>query len=125
MRILRRNSTTFRYKAYEGQSEVLKDGKHTGKYEVQYADPVEYRGNISLPNGAATDNLFGLNTPYTHVLIMDNPKADIKETGLIEWQGILYEITAVRPSLNVLSAALKKRTAQTILEPPAATTTQG
>ena len=112
MRILRRNSTVFRYMAQTGTQEVLKDGKHTGQYEITYSAPVEYRGNVSLPNGTATDNLCGLNTPYTYVLLMDNPKANIRETGLIEWQGDLYEITAVRPSLNVLSVALKKRTDQ-------------
>ena len=114
MRILRRNSSVVRYRAYQAQSEVLKDGKHTGNYTLTYADPVKYRGTMSVANGMATDNLFGINTPYTHVLVMDKPDADIKEAGLIEWQGVLYEITAVRKSLNVLSVALRQRTSQVI-----------
>ena len=117
MRILRRNSTVFRYYEVTGTTEVLKDGKHTGNYKATYSDPVTYRGNIGLPNGTATDNLFGLNTPYTHVLLMDDPKAAIKETGIVEWQNVLYEVRAVRPSLNVLSVALKRRTNQTLGEP--------
>lgn len=114
MRVLRRNTVLFCYMANTGEeAEVIKDGKHTGNYEPVYADPVQYRGNISAPSGFATDNLFGVNTRYTHVLVMDNPRADIKEDGLIEWNGAEYEVKAVRPSLNVLAVALKKRTANT------------
>jgi len=110
MRLLRRNTTTFQYRAYLGEQEILKDGRHTGNYEVAYAEPVTYRGNISAPSGFATDNLFGVNTPYTHVLLLDNPDADIQEDGLIDWKGATYEIKAVRPSLNVLAVALRKQT---------------
>lgn len=110
MRCLRRNTSVFLYKAYLGKEEKLKDGMHTGTLAAKYADPVRYRGNISAPSGFATANLFGLNTPYTHVLVMDNPKAEIAEDGLIEWNGATYEVKAVRQSLNVLSVALKKRT---------------
>lgn len=110
MRLLRRNTTKFQYRAYLGEQEILKDGRHTGNYEVAYAEPVEYRGNISAPSGFATDNLFGVNTQYTHVLLLDKPDADISEDGLIDWRDVVYEVKAVRPSLNVLAVALKKRT---------------
>lgn len=110
MRLLRRNTTRFMYRALTGEAETLQDGMHTGNYEPTYGDPVQYRGNISAPSGFATDNLFGVNTQYTHVLVMDNPNANIAEDGLIEWNGAEYEVKAVRPSLNVLAVALKKRT---------------
>lgn len=111
MRLLRRNTSVFSYRAFAGEQEVLKDGRHTGNTKPLYAEPVQYRGNISAPSGFATDNLFGVNTKYTHVLLMDNPNADIKEDGLIDWNGSSYEIKAVRPSINVLAIALKKKTA--------------
>ena len=41
---------------------------------------------------------------------MDHPDEDIKETGRIRWKGELYDIRAVRPSLNALSVALRKQT---------------
>lgn len=110
MRLLRRNTTPFQYRAYLGKQEVLRNGHHTGNYEPTYAAAVTYRGNISAPSGFATDNLFGVNTQYTHVLLLDKPDADISEDGLIDWNGAVYEVKAVRPSLNVLAVALKKRT---------------
>lgn len=110
MRLLRRNTTAFEYRALTGEEEILKDGMHTGNMQPTYANPVQYRGNISAPSGFATDQLFGINTRYTHVLLMDNPDAPIAEDGLIDWKGATYEVKAVRPSLNVLAVALKKRT---------------
>lgn len=110
MRLLKRNTTEFTYRAYAGETETLSDGRHTGNYHATYAEPVTYRGNISAPSGFATAELFGLNTPYTHVLLLDKPDAGIAENGLIDWNGGVYEIKAVRPSLNVLAVALKKTT---------------
>ena len=111
MRLQRRNTVLFQYRQVVGQEERLLNGMHTGNYDPVYGDPVEYRGNISVPSGFATDNLFGVNTRYTHVLVMDDPNAEISEDGLIEWNGGEYDVTAVRQSMNVLSVALKKRTA--------------
>lgn len=88
----------------------MKDGKPTFNYVPVYGDPVQYWGNISVPSGAVTDNLFGLNTPYTHVLLMGDTEADIKEEGLITWKDCDYDVMAVRPSQNVLAVALRKRT---------------
>ena len=113
MKLLRRNTTVFEYRAYAGESEVLIDGMHTGNCQPAYADAVEYRGNISAPSGFVTDQLFGVDTKYTHVLLMDDPNVDITEEGLIDWKGDTYEVRAVRPSLNVLAIALRKRTRNT------------
>lgn len=110
MRLLKRNTVVFDYRQYLGEQEILKNGHHTGNYAPAYSDPIQYRGNISAPSGFATDQLFGINTQYTHVLLMDKPDADIEESGLIEWKDAIYEIKAVRPSLNVLAVALKKQT---------------
>lgn len=110
MRLMKRNTTVFEYQANLGEQEVLENGLHTGHQEVVYDAPVRYRGNISVPSGEATDNLFGINTNYTHVLLMDNPDADIREDGLITWKGVQYDVKAVRQSLNVLAVALRKRT---------------
>lgn len=111
MRLQKRNTTTFEYRANLGKQETLLNGMHTGNMSITYGTPVQYRGNISAPSGFATDNLFGVNTPYTHILLMDDPNANIAEDGLIDWKGGVYEVKAVRPSLNVLAVALKKMTA--------------
>ena len=110
MRLQYINTTTFQYRAYLGKTEVLSNGRHTGHSEPSYADPVEYRGNISVPYGQASQQMFGQDIRYTHVLVMEDPNADIKEDGLIDWRDNTYEIKAVRPSLNYLNVALKRRT---------------
>ena len=107
MRLLRRNTVEFEHLAYKGKEEVLDYGKHTGRYNPQYADPVVYRGTIDLPGGYVARELFGLNLDYTHILVMDQKDAPIKEEDRIAWNDRQYEIRAVRPSLNFLSIAMK------------------
>lgn len=111
MRLLRRNTTEFEYLPYLGVEEILDDdGDHTGEYQGQYGDPVPYRGNISTPSGWVNQTFYGEDIQYTHTLVMDDPKADINERGLISWKGELYDILSVKPSINALSVALKKQT---------------
>lgn len=108
MRNLVRNEKAFTYKAFKSKTEILKDGKRTGKFTLEYKEPEEYYGNISAPSGQASQEWFGIDKNYTHVLIMHNPELDIREDGLIECEGKTYEVKAVRPSLNVLAVALKE-----------------
>ena len=111
MKGLKRNQTKFLYRPYLGESDYDPEtDTHTGEPEVQYGDSVECEGSISAPSAFANQTLFGIDTRYTHVLLMDDPKADIKATGLVEWEGSTYEVRAVRPSLNVLAVALRKQT---------------
>lgn len=112
MRLLRRNLKTFEYLPFviEGSDED-ENGDHTGEYGTPvYGDPVSMKGNISTPTGHTNQTFYGLDIRYTHVLIVADHKADIKENGLIRINGDLYDITAVARSLNVLSLALKKQT---------------
>lgn len=112
MKLLRRNTTTFEYLPHTGEeSDIDENGRHTGIFKPVLGDPVEKRGNISTPSGYANQTFFGLDLRYTHVLVMDHPDEEITEAGKIRWKGELYDIRAVRPSLNSLSAALRKQTA--------------
>lgn len=108
-RLLKRNLTEFCYLAYVGKTEILNGDKHTGKYSITYADPVYYEGNISTATGLSTQEWYGLDKQYTHVLLMNVPETDIREDGLIRWKGGEYEVRAVRPSINVLAVALRYR----------------
>ena len=112
MKLLIRNRTEFEYYGYTGvDSDVDEEtGMHTGVWRPVYDEPVTYKGNISAPSGSAVQAFDGLEVRYTHVLLMDNPNADISEAGYIVWKGKTYDVTAVRPSLNVLSVALRMRT---------------
>lgn len=109
MRLLKRALTRFDYRACKGKEEILADGRHTGRYQLVYDDPVVMTGNISAPKGFANDRWFGIETKYTHVLLVDDPNTCIREDGLIIWNNETYEVRAVRPSLNMTSIALRKR----------------
>ena len=110
MKCLKRNMREFTYTPCLGKTEIMSGDKHTGKFTVAYGDPVSYQGTFSVPGGQANRELFGIDTKYTHVLLMDNPDADIREDGLIQYKGSVYDIKAIRDSLNVLAIALMKRT---------------
>lgn len=110
MRLLRRNTVAFEYWRLTGKEDRLVNGLHTGNIKPVYDDPVRYRGHISAPSGFATDNLFGVNTQYTHVLLTDRPDADIQEDGIVTWKDNVYAVKAVRPTMNVLAVALQRLT---------------
>ena len=111
MRLLRRNTTKFEYLPYTGlETDLNEDGEHTGDFRPELGEPKEYRGNISTPSGQTMQQFYGADVRYTHTLVMDKPDAEIDEYGVVRWKGDLYDIMAVRPSLNVLSIALRKQT---------------
>lgn len=111
MHTLKLNETRFEYLPPTGEeSDLNPDGEHTGEFYPTYGEPIPYRGNISMPSGNATQDFFGTDTRFTHVLVMDDPDADISELGMIVWKGAKYEIRAVRPSQNSLSVALRRKT---------------
>lgn len=111
MRLLVRNMTDFVYYKYTGvESDLDENDLHTGVPKPVYMGPFPYFGNISVPSGSANQAFDGLDVRYTHILLMDNPNVDISETGYIVWKGKTYDVTAVRPSMNVMSIALRQRT---------------
>lgn len=111
MKLLRRNTTIFQYLPPTGEESDLNElGEHTGEYHPVYGEPVRYRGNISTPSGKVNQTFYGLDKRYTHTLVMDNPRADIRENGKILWRDSTYEVVAVRDSLNILSVALRRET---------------
>lgn len=111
MKLLKRNLTEFEYLPYTGESDIDPDtGLHTGEPVPQYGEPIPLEGNISTPSQLVNPTFYGEDIRYTHTLVMEPPEEEIDEYGLIFWQGDTYEIRAVRPSLNVLALALRKRT---------------
>lgn len=112
MKCLERNKTKFEYLPYDGtETDLNEDGEHTGEFHHEYGQPVEMKGNISTPSGRVNQTFYGQDIRYTHTLVMENLNAGITEQGMIRWKDELYDIQAVRPSINVLSVALKKQTA--------------
>lgn len=117
MRLLKRNCVEFTYEKFKGMSDLDSNtGEYTGEPIVTYEKPVKYIGSISAPSTLATTTLYGVDARYSHVLLLDDPKADISETGRITYKGDKYEIVAVRPTLNVLAVAMRKMTADQVAE---------
>ena len=112
MKCLKRNMQPFEYLPYDGlETDLNEFGEHTGDFtQREYGDPVPYKGNISTPSGKVNPTFYGDDIRYTHILVMDKPDIEIKESGLIRWKGELYDIQSVKPSLNSVSIALKKQT---------------
>lgn len=110
MRLLKRTLTSFTYQPYVAKAEKLNNGRHTGTYDVEYGEPVSYEGHIAPPYGTAHAQMFGQETRFTHVLMMDDPNVDISEQGIIAWGRHTYEVMAVRRSLNFTQIAIRQRT---------------
>lgn len=111
MKLLKRNLTEFEYIPYLEESDIDPEtGMHTGDPVPTYGDPIPCEGNISIPSQLVNPTFYGEDIRYTHTLVMEPPEEEIDEYGLILWKGETYEIRAVRPSMNVLSMALRKRT---------------
>ena len=118
MKLLRRNTVEFQYYKNTGlSSDMDGDGFHTGEFHPVFADPVTYRGTLSTPTGNAIQAFDGLEIRYSHTMVMDDPDADIEETGEIECNGKRYDIKAVRPSLNFLLIALQEKLREPNSEP--------
>lgn len=111
MKLLKRNLIPVQYLPATGEeSDLNGNQEHTGEFYPVYGDPVSYMGNFSTPSGYTNPTFYGADIRYTNVLLLDDAKADIREDGLFLIQGHTYEIRAVRPSLNVLSIALRRLT---------------
>lgn len=111
MRLLKRNCVEFTYEHYLGASDYDPETEtYSGEPEPQYGGGGTYRGNLSVPSGFAQNTLFGVNTQYTHVILMDDVNADIQESGRITIGNDTYEVIAVRKSLNVISIAVRQMT---------------
>jgi hypothetical protein len=111
MKCLRRNMTEFEYLPYDGtMTDLNDDGEHTGEFHPAYGDPIPMRGNISMPSGHVNQMFYGQDIRYTHTLVIDNPDTEITESGKIRWKKELYDIQAVRPSINFVSIAMRQQT---------------
>lgn len=110
MRTLKRNLQMFEYYPNLGTEEIIEDGLHTGRYTINWGDPVIYYGNIavSMRYDYADKRWYGVEETYQHDVVLDDPTADINEDGKIVWNGDDYEIKEVAPSLNVLRLIIRK-----------------
>lgn len=118
MKCLKRNQTRFEFIPYSGnETDLNEDGEHTGEFHPDYSGAIPYYGSISAPSGKVNQTFYGMDIRYTHTLVMDKPDVDINEYGVVRWKGELYDVVAVRPSLNFVSIALRKQTVDHSMDP--------
>ncbi len=117
MRALVRNKVPFYYALYEGSTEIMRNGLHTGEYGNSYSTPTLTYGNISAGTGNSDSELYGLSpSDYDKVIVMDEVAIPLTESSIL-WVDNLdtdepydYIVKRIARSLNSVSIAIKKVT---------------
>lgn len=137
MRGLKRNQRILYYQLYQDHIPVCEtdlDGNIvtdpvtgepllTGEYKVGYADPVEFRANVSAARGESNTDPFGVNTQYDKTVCSCDMNLPIDELSVLfvdkkpefDSNGNLtdkpdYKVVKVAKSLNSVLYAIKKMT---------------
>ncbi len=115
MKALARNKQTVYYALYTGKTKVYDtDGLFTGDHKPTYATPVKTAMNVSPARGAASVEMFGVNTNYSRVLVTDDLSCPITETSVL-WIGgepnntatnFNYRVVRIGKSLNSITYAV-------------------
>ena len=120
MRCLERNKQSLYYALLKSKTE-REDEYHnkTGEYTMVYETPVALRCNISKANGEAKTELFGIETDYDSVIVLDDINCPITEDSIL-FIGVTptvtqegeynnnYIVKKVAKSLNSVSIAIKE-----------------
>lgn len=119
MRCLNRNKQKFYYALYADKQPILDEfGNDTGETKLTYHTPVCLYGNISVGKGEAQTEVFGVDTQYDRIIVLDDVHSPINESALI-FVGIEpkltgneynnnYVVKAVARSLNTVSVAISE-----------------
>lgn len=137
MRGLKRNQKTLYYQLYASNIPVYEtdlDGNIvtdpitgepllTGETKVGYADPVEFRANVSAARGSSESDLFGIDLVYDKTIVTCDMNLPIDELSVLfvdkkpefDTGGNLanvadYKIAKIARSLNSVQYAIKKIT---------------
>lgn len=112
MRTVQRNKRPVAYAFYNGATEVLEDGEHTGEYTVHYTEPVKALMNVSGGRGSADIAMFGLNSSYARTAVTEDLKTDFN-TETVFWiendpatEPFDYRVVGVARTINQVVIAL-------------------
>ena len=84
MRCLERNKKTIHYKNYLGKTQIVDDnGNRTGEYTLSYSDLIEAKMNVSASRGVASEEMFGIATNYTKVLVTSDINCSMDEHSIL------------------------------------------
>lgn len=114
MRTVHRNKRPVAYAFYDGVTEILENGEHTGEYTVHYTSPVKALMNVSGGRGYADVALFGLNSSYSRTAVTEDLNTDFN-TETVFWidadsatEPHDYRVVAVARTINQVVIALSE-----------------
>lgn len=84
MRCLNKNKQTIHYKNYIGKTQIVDtNGNRTGEYTLSYSDLIEAKMNVSASRGVASEEMFGIQTNYTKVLVTSDINCSMDEHSIV------------------------------------------
>lgn len=114
MRLLRRNLKTVYWKNYVGKTEITDDyGYYTGESNIAYTDFLEAKMNVSASRGLASEEMFGISTNYSKVLMTDDINCSMDEHSILWIDAPTtgpynYVVVQVAKSLNSIAYAVRE-----------------
>lgn len=109
MRTLKRNKVEVTYALYDGKAEIQNsDGTYTGEWEKTYSEPVTLMANVAPATGNASVEPFGVDTNYSHIMVVEGTDCPIVEETIVLYNGQTYRVVRVAKSLNHIRYALKE-----------------
>lgn len=109
MRCLNKNKRTIHYKNYLGKTQIVDDyGNRTGEYTLTYSDFIETKMNISPSRGIASEEMFGIQTNYTKVLVTDDVNCTMDEHSILWIDKPItgpHDYVVVRKAVSINSVA--------------------
>lgn len=110
MRTLKRNQVKVWYKLLTGEEEIVRiNGLRTGEFFKTYSEPTYVMANVAPATGNASIEPFGIETNYTHIMLVQGTDCPIDETSIL-WIGedepVYYMVVRVMKSLNHIRYAL-------------------
>ena len=114
MRTVQRNKRDVAYAFYEGVSEIIRNGEHTGEYEVHYTTPIKAKMNVSGGRGAADVAMFGFDSAYARSIVTEDLDTDFN-TETVFWietdpdtEPHDYRVVGVSRTINQVVIALSE-----------------
>ena len=114
MRTLKRNKVKVWYRLYTGETEIENiSGIRTGEYRKTYSAPTYVMANLAPATGEAYVEPFGVETNYSHIMVVEGTDCPITETTVL-WTGTdtapdkQYRVKRIAKSLNHIRYALEE-----------------
>lgn len=115
MRTLKRNKVKVWYVNLDGETEIVNEGIRTGEYRKTYTAPAYLMANVSPATGNTSLEPFGVETNYSHVMVIEGTSCPINETtqlylgdNPLTATDNFFMVARIAKSLNHTRIALKE-----------------